>query len=113
MESRSTIKEFGDVKNALYYLETRASVDPRFYVQYQNNTGEDSEVLRRVFWADSRRRADYHIFGDVIAFDATYKKNRRDVALLVFVGCNNHHHNIVYGFRLLEKETEGDYVWVL
>ncbi|OMO52507.1 hypothetical protein CCACVL1_29206 [Corchorus capsularis] len=112
-DSRNNVKELGDVKSALCYLEKRASVEPGFYVQYQKNNDGESEVFRRAFWADSRSRADYHIFGDVIAFSATYKKNRRDVALLVFVGCNNHHQTIVYGFGLLEKETKEDYVWVL
>ncbi|KAD3336410.1 hypothetical protein E3N88_31929 [Mikania micrantha] len=34
------------------------------------------EVLRHVFWVDEISRKNYEVFGDVLAFDATYYTNK-------------------------------------
>ncbi|KAH9744991.1 protein FAR1-RELATED SEQUENCE [Citrus sinensis] len=63
-----------DVENVLCitYLNGKKSSDPSFYFGY---TIDDEHKLGDIFWCDGGCRVDYAIFGDVIAFDATYRTN--------------------------------------
>ena len=67
----------------------------------------------RQFWCDGGSCADYALFGDVIAFDATYKTNAYRKPLVVILGINHHRRTIVFGFALLSDETEHTYTWLL
>ncbi|XP_025692742.1 protein FAR1-RELATED SEQUENCE 5-like [Arachis hypogaea] len=63
----------GDAYAALKYLEDQATNDPSLYF---NHHMDDDGTLRNLFWCDGLSRADYSLFGDVLAFDATYKRNK-------------------------------------
>jgi hypothetical protein len=41
---------------------------------------DDDSRLQNVFWANTRSRASYEYFGDVITFDTTYLTNRYDMS---------------------------------
>lgn len=56
---------------------------------------------------------DYLVFGDVVAFDATYGKNKYRCPVVVFSGVNNHNHTIVFASVVISNETEDMYVWLL
>ncbi|XP_058746413.1 protein FAR1-RELATED SEQUENCE 5-like [Vicia villosa] len=62
--------------------------------------------MKSLFWADGISRSDYFCFGDVVAFDATYKKNKYNYALVIFSGRNHHAQTVIY-------ETTDTYKWLL
>ncbi|RYQ90640.1 hypothetical protein Ahy_B09g096681 isoform C [Arachis hypogaea] len=63
----------GDAYEALKYLEDQATNDPSLYF---NHHMDADGTLRNLFWCDGLSRANYSLFGDVLAFDATYRKNK-------------------------------------
>ncbi|XP_034707042.1 protein FAR1-RELATED SEQUENCE 5-like [Vitis riparia] len=106
---RSEIKD-GDAEAALAYLCGKAEMDSSFF--YKFNIDEESR-LANLFWADSTARMDYACFGDVLAFDTTYKTNAFKKPLVVLVSVNHHHQTVVFGCALLIDESVGTYEWVL
>lgn len=106
---RDVIKD-GDVAAALKHLNVKSSTDPMLYAEYDVNI---DGRMKSLFWADGSSRSDYFCFGDVLAFDATYKKNKYNYPLCIFSGCNHHSQTIIFGVALLEDETIESYKWVL
>jgi zinc finger SWIM domain-containing protein 3 len=51
---------------------------------------DDDCRLRNIFWADTRSRAAYEFFSDVITLNTTYLTNRHDMSFAHFVGVNHH-----------------------
>ncbi|XP_030945725.1 protein FAR1-RELATED SEQUENCE 7-like [Quercus lobata] len=62
----------GDVECALGYLQAKVDMDSSFFLKY---TIDEESRLANLFWIDSQSRLDYACFGDVVAFDTTYKTN--------------------------------------
>ncbi|KAK8716202.1 hypothetical protein V6N13_043520 [Hibiscus sabdariffa] len=62
----------GDVNAVLAYFDFKKEQDIGLCIQYNV---DDSGGLQNLFWCDSTSRSDYACFGDVIAFDTTYKGN--------------------------------------
>ncbi|KAL4330282.1 hypothetical protein AHAS_Ahas13G0384500 [Arachis hypogaea] len=56
---------------------------------------------------------DYQCFGDVLAFDTTYQKNKYRRPLVIFSGCNHHRQTCIFGFALIENEQTKTYMWLL
>ncbi|XP_057730061.1 protein FAR1-RELATED SEQUENCE 5-like [Arachis stenosperma] len=54
-------------------------------------------------------RADYSLFGDVLAFDATYKRNKYMCLLVVFFGVNHHNQIIIFSTALICDEEKDTY----
>ncbi|CAL1403019.1 unnamed protein product [Linum trigynum] len=100
----------GDVNRTLGYLQSKHTSDAGSFFKYTTNVEGE---LGNLFWSDSTSRADYHFFGDVLAFDACYKRNRYNRPFVMMVGVNHHHRNIIYGFAQLDNETIPNYVWLL
>ncbi|VFQ90261.1 unnamed protein product [Cuscuta campestris] len=65
--------EDGDARAALSYLQGKADNDPMLFCKY--GVGTDGK-LKHLFWADGASIVDFQCFGDVLAFDTTYKKNK-------------------------------------
>ena len=63
----------GDAECALAYIQAKADMDSSFFF-FQYTVDEESH-LANLFWTNSQSRLDYACFGDVIAFDTTYKMN--------------------------------------
>ncbi|XP_057734470.1 protein FAR1-RELATED SEQUENCE 5-like [Arachis stenosperma] len=100
----------GDADAALAYLEGKTESDPMAMARYSlTNKG----MLGNMFWADGGSRVDYQYFGDVLVFDATYKKNKYRRPLVIFSGANNHKQTTIFGFGLLMDETFESYKWIL
>ncbi|KAL6348243.1 hypothetical protein AAG906_005535 [Vitis piasezkii] len=89
---RIEIKD-GDAEIALAYLCGKVEMDSLFF--YKFNVDEESR-LANLFWADSTARMDYACFGDVLAFDTTYRTIAYKKPLVVLV-----------------DESVGTYEWVL
>jgi len=62
-----------DASGALKYLHYLRKKDPMLYVLYIEDKGSR---LQRLFWCDTESQLLYEVFGDVLTFDATYKKNK-------------------------------------
>ncbi len=98
-----------DTGAAIAYLSVRADYDTGVYFEY---TLDEENRLRNLFWADTVARYDYEQFGDVLTFNATYKKNAYNNTLVVFVGVNHHKRTTVSGFAILIDETVKAYAWL-
>ncbi|XVF31790.1 hypothetical protein REPUB_Repub17cG0022700 [Reevesia pubescens] len=109
MVSRDEIYN-GDANVVIAYFQVKQDSDIGIYMKY--NT-DDENRLHNLFWADATSRSNYACFGDVVAFDTTYKKNAYDRPLMPIVGVNHHHQTIVFGVALLADETTNTFVWVL
>ncbi|XP_062093910.1 protein FAR1-RELATED SEQUENCE 5-like [Humulus lupulus] len=103
-------EEETDAEGALGYLACMGRSDAEFF---ETHTIDVENRLADLFWADGISRRDYACFGDIMAFDSTYKKNSYNKPLLIFVGLNHHYRTIVFAVALLYDETEETYTWVL
>ncbi|EOY25575.1 FAR1-related sequence 5-like protein [Theobroma cacao] len=100
----------GDVQATLLYFGVKKEIDNGFYMKH---TTYDDNKLKNLFWADSISRLDYACFGDVLAYDTTYKKNTFNLPLLVFIGVNHHHMTTIFALALLTNEDAESYIWAL
>ncbi|XP_057432683.1 protein FAR1-RELATED SEQUENCE 5-like [Lotus japonicus] len=100
----------GDAVAALSYFQAKAEGDPMFFSKY---TKTEDENLKDLFWSDGVSRVDYHAFGDVIAFDSTYKRNKYNKPLVIFCGYNHHGQTTVFACALVTDESIETYKWVL
>ncbi|XP_025665151.1 protein FAR1-RELATED SEQUENCE 5-like [Arachis hypogaea] len=95
---------------ALKYLQDRAINDLSLYF---NHHVDADGTLRNLFWCDGLSRADYSLFGDVLAFDATYKRNKYMCPLVVFSGVNYHNQMISFAAALICDKEKNTYRWLL
>ncbi|MED6225071.1 hypothetical protein PIB30_117193 [Stylosanthes scabra] len=95
---------------AIGYLEGKVTSDPMSTARYLLT---EDKMLANMLWADGGSRIDYQFFGDVLAFDSTYKKNKYRRPLVIFSGSNNHKQTSIFGFGLLMDETVASYKWLL
>ncbi|XP_062119140.1 protein FAR1-RELATED SEQUENCE 5-like [Humulus lupulus] len=103
-------EEETDAEGALGYLECLGLRDPNFF---ETHTIDGEYRLADLFWADGILRDDYGHFGEIIAFDTTYKKNAYNKPLLLFVGVNHHFRTVVFAVALLYDEKEDTNIWLL
>lgn len=72
----------------------------------------DDGILRNVFWIDSRSRAAFRYFNDVVAFDTACLLNEYEIPLFTFVGVNHHGESILLGCGLLADDSQETYIWL-
>jgi hypothetical protein len=99
-----------DAKAACEYLETCVQVT----IQCFGGIGvDDMGRLTHLFWCDGVAQRDYSIFGVVVAFDATYKRNKYMCPIVIISRVNHHNKTIVFCAGIVCDETEQTYVWLL
>ncbi|XP_027338246.1 uncharacterized protein LOC113852205 [Abrus precatorius] len=91
-----------------YFCRSQLMNPNFFYVMDLNDDGQ----LRNIFWVDSRSRAAYSYFGDVVAFDSTCLSNNYEIPLVAFVGINHHGKSVLLGSGLLADEAFETYIWL-
>ncbi|MCI24438.1 protein FAR1-RELATED SEQUENCE 5-like, partial [Trifolium medium] len=101
---------YSDSCRAVKYLRDLSTKDPLMFVTHSIDL---ERRLERLFWCDGESRKNYDIFGDVVAFDATYRKNKYNCPFVVFSGVNHHNQTIVFATGIVTRETEETYVWLL
>ncbi|XP_020979244.1 protein FAR1-RELATED SEQUENCE 5-like [Arachis ipaensis] len=106
---RAKVKN-GDANAAINYLIGKSNNDPMFFGKY---TFTSDERLEHIFLADGQSIIKYLCFGDIVAFDSTYKKNKYNKPLVIFSGCNHHGQTVIFGPGLLSDETTETYKWLL
>ncbi|XP_028215161.1 protein FAR1-RELATED SEQUENCE 5-like [Glycine soja] len=99
-----------DASGALKYLHDLRKKDLTMYVLY---TVDEGSRLQRLFWCDTESQLLYGVFGDILAFDATYKKNKYLCPFVVFSSVNHHNQTIVFAAAIVTDETKETYVWLL
>ncbi|KAK6149002.1 hypothetical protein DH2020_016527 [Rehmannia glutinosa] len=101
----------GDVVALHNYFRRAQLADPSFFYIMDLN---DEGYLRNVFWSDSRSRAAYGYFGDVVVVDTTHNvSNKHDIPLLSFSGLNHHCQSVLLGCGFLVDETIETYIWLM
>ncbi|XP_021974693.1 protein FAR1-RELATED SEQUENCE 5-like [Helianthus annuus] len=83
---------------------------PNFSMEYI--TAEDG-VLRGLFWADEDAKSNFSVFGDVVSFDAAYRRNKYNMMFVPFTGIDNHNCNVTLGAAIIGNETAETYSWLL
>ncbi|KAF1863060.1 hypothetical protein Lal_00018905 [Lupinus albus] len=73
----------GDAKSALQYLKEQSKSDCAMC--WRHSVDEEGK-LQQLFWVDECNIFDYSIFGDGIAFDATYGRNKYKFPGVIFSG---------------------------
>ncbi|RYR04324.1 hypothetical protein Ahy_B06g084000 [Arachis hypogaea] len=73
----------GDVDAAIRFLEGVSCVDGKMFWKHRLGPGQH---LSDLFWSDGRSQYDYGVFGDVLAFDAMYERNKYNLSVVVFSG---------------------------
>ncbi|XP_057719958.1 protein FAR1-RELATED SEQUENCE 5-like [Arachis stenosperma] len=71
----------GDSNATISYLLRKADVNPMAMARYN---ATDEGWLTNLFCANDIYRVDYQCFGDVLAFDTTYRKNKYKRSLVIF-----------------------------
>ncbi|KAK0575930.1 hypothetical protein LWI29_009276 [Acer saccharum] len=99
-----------DSDSVISYFTAKSVTEPDFFFDY---TLDEDNHFGNLFWADSTSRSDYAFFGDVLAFDSTYRTNVYRRPLVMLVGVNHHHSTTIFGFGLLCDETVDTYTWLL
>jgi hypothetical protein len=99
-----------DADEAVEFLKGLSRTDDMMF--WRHTVNEDG-TLRHLFWCDGVSRMDYKVFGDVLAFDATYRKIRYNTPLVIFSGVNHHNQSVIFGSAIVGDETEASYVWLL
>ncbi|XP_057740292.1 protein FAR1-RELATED SEQUENCE 5-like [Arachis stenosperma] len=100
----------GDAARVLKKLEDIRLKDPQLYFKACHDS---RGMLHNLFWSDGISELDYRLFGDVIAFDATYKKNKYSCALVIFSRVNHHNQTIIFAAALIVDKTTDTYIWLL
>jgi len=99
-----------DAKGVVRYLLDLRLKDHLMFVAHTVDVGGR---LQNLFWSDGESQKNYEIFGDVLAFDATYKKHKYKCPFVVFSGVNHHNQTIIFATAIVSNEVEGTYVWLL
>ncbi|KAG4963499.1 hypothetical protein JHK85_040954 [Glycine max] len=92
-----------DIYNEEGRMRKQHSSDARGALKYLYDLRKKEPVIQLL----------YEVFGDVLAFDATYKKNKYLCPFVVFSGVNHHNQTIVFVDAIVTDETEETYVWLL
>ncbi|XP_057422495.1 protein FAR1-RELATED SEQUENCE 5-like [Lotus japonicus] len=99
-----------DASSAMQFIGKLSSIDNDMYWE---RTIDNERRLQHLFWSDGISRLSYKVYGDVLAFDATYSKNKYLLLVVVFSGVNNHNRTTIFATAIVANETEETYVWLL
>lgn len=102
--------KMSDADDALEFLRGMCTRDD---MMFWKHTLHPDGSLKHLFWCDGVSRMDYSLFGDVLAFDATYKKIKYNTPLVIFFGVNHHNKSVIFAGAIVGDETEESYVWLL
>ncbi|RYR14593.1 hypothetical protein Ahy_B04g071218 [Arachis hypogaea] len=100
----------GDASACLKLLQRMEVENPRMLVRH---LADKEGRLVHLFWCNNYSHLDYEIFGDVLAFDVTYRKKKYTCPLVVFSGVNHHNQTIVFAAAVVANKTEETYKWLL
>ena len=109
IEKQRWLLERDDIE-ALKFLKRLETLDPLLYWKHE---ADNDGLLHHLVWVDGRCQLDYQVFGDVLAFNAMYDRNKYKCPLVVFSGINHRLQTIVFGSAIISYGIKPIYVWVL
>ncbi|XP_020219746.1 protein FAR1-RELATED SEQUENCE 11 [Cajanus cajan] len=102
IQSESGIDKENDASNLLKLCKSLKDRDNAFQYDF---TIDENNKLEHIIWAFGDSIRAYEAFGDVVVFDTTYRINRYDTPLGLWVGVDNHGNSIFFGCVLLRNEN--------
>ncbi|GAU41341.1 hypothetical protein TSUD_179540 [Trifolium subterraneum] len=110
IQSQSGIGKESDASDVLKLCKSLKDIDDAFKYEF---TIDESNKLEHIIWAFGDSIRAYEAFGDVVVFDTTYRINRYDMPLGIWVGVDNHRNTILFGCVLLRDEKISSFTWAL
>ena len=74
-------------------------------MMFVRHTMDSDRRLQHLFSCDGERKLNSKVFGDVIGFDAIYRKNKYLHLFVIFFGVNNHNQIVIFSITLVCDET--------
>ncbi|KAL4390341.1 hypothetical protein AHAS_Ahas03G0135400 [Arachis hypogaea] len=100
----------GDVNAALHFFEGAARNDEKLFWRYEV---ADGSRLCDIIWSDGQSQEDYEAFGDVLAFDATYGRNKYNLPVIVLSGVNHHNQTCMFAAAMVSYAHHSLCAWHL
>ncbi|XP_042016140.1 protein FAR-RED IMPAIRED RESPONSE 1-like [Salvia splendens] len=85
-------------------IAKKKEMSEAFTYHYKVNA---SNQLVALFWCDNLMKRNYHMFGDIVAFDSTYNTNRYCMIFTPFTGKDNHGRPVTFAAGLVCSEKIG------
>ncbi|XP_042056222.1 protein FAR1-RELATED SEQUENCE 5-like [Salvia splendens] len=98
-----------DVQMVLDDMAKKKEMPESFTYNYEVNA---TNQLVALFWCDGLMKRNYHMFGDIVAFDSTYNTNRYCMIFTPFTGKDNHGRPVTFTARLVCNEKTGAFAWL-
>lgn len=108
-QTRQKLTNSSNAKAALDFLDEMRSKDE---MMFWRHTIDGDGRLEHLFWCNGAYCRDFSVFGNVLAVDATYRKNSYMCPFVVFSGLNHHNQSIVFVVAVVGNETEETYMWL-
>ncbi|KAL6330401.1 hypothetical protein AAG906_040331 [Vitis piasezkii] len=105
-----TEKRENDTLELLETCKALSERDPDFVFDF---TMDPNDKVENIAWSYGSSVHAYSVFGDVVAFDTTYRSITYGLLLGVWFGIDNHGKAIFFGCVLLQDETSQSFAWAL
>ncbi|XP_047949098.1 protein FAR1-RELATED SEQUENCE 5-like [Salvia hispanica] len=97
----------GDIRNASRDIKAYAhGIDVQMVLDDMAKKKEMSEAFTYEY------ERNYHIFGDIVAFDTTYNTNRYCMIFAPFTGKDNHGRPVTFAVGLVSNKKTGAFAWL-
>ncbi|XP_047942856.1 protein FAR1-RELATED SEQUENCE 5-like [Salvia hispanica] len=97
----------GDIRNASRDIKAYAhGIDVQMVLDDMAKKKEMSEAFTYEY------ERNYHMFGDIVAFDTTYNTNRYCMIFAPFTGKDNHGRPVTFAAGLVSSEKTGAFAWL-
>ncbi|KAK2418835.1 protein FAR1-RELATED SEQUENCE [Trifolium repens] len=100
----------GHASNVLKLCKSLKGMDGAFKYDF---TIDENNKLEHIIWVFGDSIRAYEAFEDVVVFYTTYRINRYDMPLEIWVGVDNHGNSIFFGCVLLRDEKIPSFTWAL
>ncbi|XP_042056280.1 protein FAR1-RELATED SEQUENCE 5-like [Salvia splendens] len=98
-----------DVQMVLDDMAKKKEMFESYTYHYEVN---ENNQLVALFWCDGLMKRNYHMFGDIVAFDSTYNTNRYCMIFCPFTGKDNHGRPVTFAAGLVSNEKTGAFGWL-
>ncbi|XP_019434789.1 PREDICTED: protein FAR1-RELATED SEQUENCE 11-like isoform X2 [Lupinus angustifolius] len=110
LQFQCSVGNENDASDVLKLCKSLKDIDDAFQYDF---TMDDNNKLEHIIWVFGDSIRAYEAFGDVVVFDTTYRINRYDMPLGLWVGIDNHGNSIFFGCVLLRDEKIPSFRWAL
>ncbi|XP_055959838.1 putative protein FAR1-RELATED SEQUENCE 10 [Mercurialis annua] len=105
-----TEKRENDTSELLEACKAMTERDADFVYDY---TTDENEKVENIVWSYGDSIRAYTLYGDVVAFDTTYRSITYGLLLGVWFGMDNHGNTLLFGCVLLQDESSHSFAWAL